>query len=124
MTEDERIAKGKALRREVLGSEYVDRPGPRPTKFQAAFAAFSEEHCWANVWIRPGLELRERSMVTLTALAALARWPEFETHVRGARNNGISEDELVEIILQIAVYAGIPVAAQAFRSVDHVINEK
>ena len=122
MSEAERIAKGKALRRQVLGSAYVDRPGPTPTKFQAAFAAFAEEHCWANVWIRPGLELRERSIVTLAILASLARWPEFETHVRGALNNGVTEDELVEIILQIGVYAGIPVASEAFRSADRIIN--
>jgi 4-carboxymuconolactone decarboxylase len=124
MNESERIAKGKALRRQVLGPEYVDRPGPSPTKFQAAFATFAEEHCWANVWIRPGLKLRERSIVTLSVLASLGCWPEFETHIRGALNNGITEDELIEIILQIAVYAGIPVAAEALRCADRTINAR
>ncbi len=122
MDEKERIQQGKALRRSVLGSAYVDRPGPKPTKFQAAFATFAEEHCWANVWIRPGLELRERSIINLAILASFGRWPEFETHVRGALNNGITEDELVEIILHTGVYAGIPVAAEAFRAADRVVT--
>lgn len=121
MNQSERIAKGKALRRTVLGSAYVDKPGPQPTKFQAAFAAFAEEHCWANVWIRPGLALRDRSMINLAILASLARWPEFEVHVRGALNNGVTEDEIVEIILQAGVYAGIPIASEAFRAADRVI---
>lgn len=121
MNQNERVAKGKALRRTVLGSAYVDKPGPKPTKFQAAFAAFAEEHCWANVWIRPGLALRDRSMINLAILASLARWPEFEVHVRGALNNGVTEDEIVEIILQAGVYAGIPIASEAFRAADRVI---
>lgn len=121
MDEHERIAKGKALRRRVLGSAYVDAPGEAPTKFQAAFRTFAEEHCWANVWIRPGLELRERSMINLAILASLARWPEFEVHVHGALNNGVTEDEIVEIILQAGVYAGIPIASEAFRAADRAV---
>ncbi len=123
MSEEERIEKGKALRRTVLGSAYVDRPGTSPTKYQAAFAKFAEEHCWANVWIRPGLELRERSMINLAILASLARWPEFEVHVRGALNNGVTEDEIHEIILQAGVYAGIPIASEAFRAADRVLAD-
>ncbi|MGA7746827.1 MAG: carboxymuconolactone decarboxylase family protein [Candidatus Aquilonibacter sp.] len=121
MNDDERIAAGKALRRKVLGDAYVDRPGPQPTKFAAAFAEFANEHCWANVWIRPGLDLRTRSMLNLVMLASLARWPEFEVHIRGALNNGVTEDEIVEIILQAGVYAGIPIASEAFRAADRAV---
>ena len=123
MEEKERLAKGNALRRRVLGSAYVDAPGPAPTKFQAAFRAFAEEHCWANVWIRPGLELRERSMINLAILASLARWPEFEVHIHGALNNGVTEDEIVEIILQAGVYAGIPIASEGFRAADRAVAQ-
>ncbi len=122
MNEDERIAQGKALRRKVLGDAYVDRPGPQPTKFAAAFAEFANEHCWANVWIRPGLDLRTRSMLNLAMLASLARWAEFEVHVRGALNNGVTEDEIVEIVLQAGVYAGIPIASEAFRAADRAVS--
>jgi 4-carboxymuconolactone decarboxylase len=122
MNEDERIAQGKALRRKVLGDAYVDRPGPQPTKFAAAFAEFANEHCWANVWIRPGLDLRTRSMLNLAMLASLARWPEFEVHIRGALNNGVTEDEIVEIVLQAGVYAGIPIASEAFRAADRAVS--
>jgi 4-carboxymuconolactone decarboxylase len=122
MNESERIVQGKALRRKVLGDAYVDRPGPQPTKFAAAFAEFANEHCWANVWIRPGLDLRTRSMLNLAMLASLARWPEFEVHIRGALNNGVTEDEIVEIILQAGVYAGIPIASEAFRAADRAVS--
>ena len=123
MNEEERLAKGKSLRRQVLGSVYVDALGPAPTKFQAAFRAFAEEHCWANVWIRPGLALRERSLINLAILASLARWPEFEVHIYGALNNGVTEDEIVELILQAGVYAGIPIASEAFRAADRAVAE-
>lgn len=121
MNEPERIAKGKELRRAVLGAEYVDRHGT-PSKFQKAFADFATEHVWANVWIRPGLELRERSIINLALLSALGRWPEFETHVRGALNNGLTEDEIIEVILHTAVYAGVPVAAEALRATERVVS--
>lgn len=123
VTESERIEQGKAIRREVLGAAHVDRPGPTPTKLQAAFRDFTIEHCWANVWVRPGLSRRDRSVLNLGMLAAMARWHEFEVHVRGAINNGLTDDEFVEIILQVGVYAGVPVAAEAFRVADKVLAE-
>jgi 4-carboxymuconolactone decarboxylase len=123
VTESERIEQGKTIRREVLGAAHVDRPGPTPTKLQAAFRDFTIEHCWANVWVRPGLSRRDRSVLNLGMLAAMARWHEFEVHVRGAINNGLTDDEFVEIILQVGVYAGVPVAAEAFRVADKVLAE-
>lgn len=123
MTEAERIEKGAQIRRKVLGSEYVDRPGPAPNKFQSAFQAFTTEHCWGNVWVRPGLDHKTRSMLNLAMLAAMARWHEFEVHVRGAINNGVSDEEMIEIILQVGVYGGVPLAAEAFRIVDTVVKD-
>jgi 4-carboxymuconolactone decarboxylase len=123
VNEEERLQRGKALRRQVLGDAYVDRPGPQPTAFQAAYRAFAEEHAWSNVWIRPGLGLRERSMVTLAILLAGARWGELEIHLRGAVNNGVTKDEIIEIVLQAGVYAGIPIASHAFKVCDQVFAE-
>jgi 4-carboxymuconolactone decarboxylase len=124
MTESERIEEGRKIRREVLGAEHVDRPGPTPTKLQAAFRAFTVEHCWANVWVREGLSRKQRSMLNLAMLSVMARWHEFEIHVRGALNNGVTDDEIVEILLQAGVYAGVPIAAEAFRIADKVIAER
>ena len=123
MIEDTRITEGKRLRREVLGAAYVDKPGPEPTRMQKEFQSFTLSNCWGSVWVRPGLEYKTRSMLNLAMLSAMARWHEFEVHVRGAVNNGVTEDEIVEIILQVGVYAGVPIAAEAFRIADRVLHE-
>lgn len=123
MTHEERLERGKAIRAEVLGIKHVNEPGPAPSKFQAAFQHFTVEHCWANVWVRPGLERKTRSMLNLAMLAAMARWQEFGVHVRGALNNGVTDDEIIEIVLQAGVYAGVPIAAEAMRVAERVINE-
>lgn len=123
MDHEEKLARGREIRREVLGARHVDKPGPTPTKFQQAFQDFTVEHCWANVWVRPGLERKTRSMLNLAMLAAMARWHEFEVHVRGALNNGVTEDEIIEIILQVGVYAGVPVAAEAMRVAEKAVRE-
>ncbi|GAC1534711.1 MAG: carboxymuconolactone decarboxylase family protein [Candidatus Velthaea sp.] len=121
MTENERIEKGREIRRKVLGGDYVDQPGATPTKMQAAFRQFTTENCWGTVWVRDGLSHKERSMLNLAMLSVMARWHEFEVHVRGALNNGVTEDEIVEIILQAGVYAGVPIASEAFKIADSVI---
>jgi 4-carboxymuconolactone decarboxylase len=123
MKYEDRIALGKKIRAEVLGAKHVNKPGPTPTKFQQAFRDFTEEHCWANVWVRPGVERKTRSMLNLAMLSSLARWHEFEVHVRGALNNGVTEDEIIEIILQAGVYAGVPIAAEAMRIAERVVKE-
>jgi 4-carboxymuconolactone decarboxylase len=123
MTEEQRLEAGRQIRREVLGAAYVDRPGPEPTRMQREFGRFTIENCWGSVWTRPGLDRKTRSMLNLAMLSAMARWHEFEVHVRGAVNNGVTEDEIVEIILQSGVYAGIPIAAEAFRIADRVLDE-
>jgi 4-carboxymuconolactone decarboxylase len=123
MTENERIEKGRAIRRQVLGGDYVDQPGATPTKMQAAFREFTTEHCWGNVWVRDGLSHKQRSMLNLAMLSVMARWHEFEVHVRGALNNGVTEDEIIEILLQAGVYAGVPIASEGFKIADRVIAQ-
>ncbi|MFN2461382.1 MAG: carboxymuconolactone decarboxylase family protein, partial [Candidatus Velthaea sp.] len=80
------------------------------------------EHCWGNVWVRPGLDRKTRSMLNLAMLSALARWHEFGVHVRGALNNGVTEDEIAEVLLQAGVYAGVPIASEGFRTALEVIK--
>src|SRR5579875_1452516 len=102
-----RHAAGDRVRREVLGADYVDRGKRDADPFMQHFIDFTTEQCWGYVWTRPGLDRRTRSMLNLAMLSTMARWHEFEVHVRGALNNGVTEDEIAEILLQAAVYAGV-----------------
>ncbi|MBN9427224.1 MAG: carboxymuconolactone decarboxylase family protein [Burkholderiales bacterium] len=106
---------GVAVRREVLGAEYVDRGAQNTDGFSKAFQALTSEYCWGLCWSDPTLSRRERSILNLGMIAALNRMEEFELHCRGAIRNGITEDELRAIIMQIAVYCGIPAGANCFR---------
>lgn len=119
---EERLRDGARVRREVLGAEYVDRGKQESDPFYDHFLRFTVEHCWGNVWLRPGLDYKTRSMLNLAMLAAMARWQEFAVHVRGALNNGVSEQEIAEILLQAGVYAGVPIAAEGFRTAREVIR--
>jgi 4-carboxymuconolactone decarboxylase len=121
--DQDRHARGAQVREEVLGKAHVGKPGAAQTKFQKAFQEFTVDHCWGNVWVRPGLDRKTRSMLNLAMLAAMARWHEFEVHVRGALNNGVTEEEIIEIVLQAGVYAGVPVAAEAMRAADRVVSD-
>lgn len=123
MNHDERLELGRKIRAEVLGVEHTDPQGLAPSKFQREFRNFTEENCWATVWVRTGLERKTRSMLNLAMLAAMARWHEFELHVRGARTNGVTDDEMIEIVLQVGVYAGVPLAAESMRIVERVMSE-
>ncbi len=118
----DQMAAGAQVRREVLGQSHVGNRSSTPDRFQEEFTKYTEEHCWGNVWVRPGLGRKTRSMLNLAMLAALGRWHEFEVHVRGAINNGVSETETIEIILQAGVYAGIPVAAEGFRRAGEIFK--
>ena len=118
----ERREAGAAIRREVLGASHV-AAGGQPHLFEQTFTAFTEDFCWGHVWTRPGLERKTRSMLNLAMLAALGRWHEFEVHVRGAINNGVTDEEMAEILLQAGVYAGIPVAAEGLRRAKAVVAE-
>jgi 4-carboxymuconolactone decarboxylase len=107
--------RGMRIRREVLGDEHVDGAVARTTPFTAAFQDFITRTAWGDVWARPGLDRRTRSCITLAVLTALRAEGEIAMHVRAAIRNGVSEDEIAEILLHTAVYAGVPAANAAFQ---------
>ena len=110
-------------RREVLGVEYVDGSVARADDFNAAFQQMTTEVAWGMIWTRPGLDRKTRSMINLTMLAALNRGAEFRLHLRAALTNGVSRDEIKEILLQIGAYCGIPACLEAFRIATEVFKE-
>lgn len=120
---NEREAAGLAIRREVLGAEYVDRALAGVTDFNRDFQQMVNEYCWGGPWSRDGLDRRTRSILNLGMLAALGRAREFELHTRGALTNGVTVDELREVLLQIAVYCGIPAGVEAFRLAGPIVDE-
>ena len=105
---------GLAVRREVLGAEYVDHSLAQADEFTMAFQQMTTEFCWGTVWTRPGLDRRDRSLMNLAMLTALHATAELKLHVRGALNNGVSADEIREAILHATVYCGIPAGLEAF----------
>lgn len=113
---------GLRVRREVLGDPHVDRAQRETTPFTAAFQDLVTRYAWGGVWTRPGLGRRERSIATLTALLALRHWEEFAMHVRAARTNGLTADEIGEVILQSAVYCGVPVANHGFAVAQQALD--
>lgn len=119
-TVQQRQEAGAKVREEVLGTPYVKSGGTDP--FMQHFTEFTVDHCWGAVWVRPGLPRKTRSMLNLAMLTALARWHELEVHVRGALTNGVTEDEIAEVLLQAGVYAGVPVAAEGFRAAFRAIE--
>ena len=116
--------KGMQTRREVLGDEHVDRAVAGTTEFTADFQDFITRYAWGEVWSRPGLDRRARSMITITALVALGREHELELHVRAALRNGVTTEELKEVLLQCAVYCGVPAANGAFAIAQRVLDER
>jgi len=102
------------VRRQVLGDTHVDRAEAAKTPFTAGFQALITRYAWGSVWTRPGLDRRMRSAVTLTALVANGHWEELRMHVVAARRNGLSVEEIAEILLQCGVYCGVPAANHAF----------
>jgi 4-carboxymuconolactone decarboxylase len=122
MTED-RHERGMEVRREVLGDEHVDGAIERTTPFTADFQDLITRYAWGEIWSRPGLDRRTRSAITLTVLVALGRTEELPMHVRAARRNGLSEDEIEEVLLHCAVYCGVPAANTAFAIAAKVLEE-
>ncbi|MEV0900900.1 4-carboxymuconolactone decarboxylase [Actinoplanes sp. NPDC049802] len=120
---DELRASGVKVRREVLGPAHVDRATAGTTAFTRDFQDMITRYAWAEIWTRPGLERRDRSLITLTALIALGHHEELAMHVRAARTNGLSDDEIKELILQTAIYCGVPAANTAFRIAQRVLTE-
>lgn len=123
MDDEQRAARGMAVRREVLGDEHVDRAITGTTQFTEPFQDFITRYAWGEIWSRPGLSRAERSIGTLTALAALGRDHELGMHVKAALRNGLTPDQIAEVLLQVAVYAGVPAANRAFAIAQQVLRE-
>lgn len=124
MDDEQRAARGMAVRREVLGDEHVDRAIAGTTQFTEPFQDFITRYAWGEIWSRPGLSRAERSIVTLTALATLGRDHELSMHVKAALRNGLTPDQIAEVLLQVAVYAGVPAANRAFAIAQQALNER
>lgn len=120
---DEIREAGMAVRRAVLGDAHVDRAIQRTTAFTAPFQDFITRYAWGDVWTRPGLERRERSVITLAVLTALGRENEIAMHVRGALRNGLTSDEIGEVLLHTAIYAGVPAANAAYAIAQRTLEE-
>nr|WP_082793601.1 carboxymuconolactone decarboxylase family protein [Ramlibacter tataouinensis] len=114
--------KGLATRRKVLGDEYVSKALANATEFTAPLQELVTRNAWGNTWQRTGIDLKTRSIVTVSMLVALGRMHELEIHVRGALNNGVTPQELQEIFLHASVYCGFPAAVDAFRAAAKVIQ--
>jgi 4-carboxymuconolactone decarboxylase len=115
--------RGMRVRREVLGDEHVDRAIERTSDLTVDFQDFITRYAWGEIWSRPGLDRRTRSCITLTALVALNRMDELAMHVRAAIRNGLTPDEIKEVLLQTAVYCGVPAANAAFAVAQRVLEE-
>jgi 4-carboxymuconolactone decarboxylase len=113
--------RGMQMRRAVLGKEHVERANAGITEFTREFQDLITRYAWGEIWTRPGLDRRTRSCMVLTAMMALGHWDEFRMHVRAAFNNGLNEDDIKEVILQAAIYCGVPVANHAFKEAADVI---
>ncbi len=120
---DDAFERGMRIRREVLGDEHVDRAVEGTTEHTADFQDFITRYAWGEIWARPGLDRRTRSCITLTALVALGRFDELALHVRAARRNGLTPEEIAEVLLQTAVYCGVPAANSAFHVFQRVLEE-
>jgi len=120
----ERYKKGLALRRAVLGEEYVDKAITGADDFTRPLQELVTEYCWGSVWARPGLSRKTRSLINVAMLTALNRPHEVKLHVRGAMNNGCSKEEIMEVLLQTAIYCGVPAATDSFRLAKEVFQER
>ena len=114
---------GLAIRKAVLGAEHVERSLANVSEFARPMQELVTEYCWGAVWSRPGLERRTRSLVNLAMLTALGRNHELGVHVKGALTNGVTTEEIQEVLLQTAIYVGVPAALESFRVAEQVIGE-
>jgi 4-carboxymuconolactone decarboxylase len=122
MNDEERHEQGMRVRREVLGDEHVDRAIARTDDVTRDFQDLITRYAWGDIWSRPGLGRRERSLITLALLAALQHEDELAMHVRAALGNGVSPAEISEVLLQVGVYAGVPTANRAFAVAQKVLG--
>jgi len=122
-TIEELFDRGLEVRRDVLGAEYVDNSLKSANEFMQAFQNITTEWCWGYAWTRPGLDRKTRSLINLAMLTALNRGPEVKLHVRGAINNGVTIDEIKEVLIHATVYCGIPAGLDSFKAANEVLKE-
>lgn len=115
--------RGLKVRREVLGAEYVDKQLAAADDFNRPMQNLVTEYCWGAIWNRPGLDRRTRSMLNIAMLAALNRHHELKAHVAGAVRNGVTRQEITEVLLQVAVYCGVPAGVESFRLAREALKE-
>lgn len=120
---DDGLERGMNVRRAVLGAEHVDRSSANVTDFTRDFQEFITRYAWGAVWSRPGLDRKTRSLLTIAMMASLGRYDELRLHVRATRNTGVTRDEVREVLLQVAVYAGVPAANSAYHHAADVYRE-
>jgi 4-carboxymuconolactone decarboxylase len=118
-----RLEEGMRVRREVLGDGHVDDAEARKSEFTADFQDFLTRYGWGEIWIRPGLDRRARSLITLAVLIATDKFAELPMHVRAARRNGVTREEIKELILHCAIYLGLPAANEAFPVAERALEE-
>ena len=121
---DKARERGMKIRRAVLGEAHVDRAIASTTGFNREFQDLITRYAWGEIWARPGLDRKTRSCMVLTTMIALGHWDEFRLHMRAAFNNGLTEDEIKEVILQAAIYCGVPAANHAFKEAAAVLVER
>ncbi|MEO0330007.1 MAG: 4-carboxymuconolactone decarboxylase [Pseudomonadota bacterium] len=119
----EKFAKGMDIRRKVLGNKHVDKAEANKTDFDKSFQELITENAWGNVWQGNQFSLRERSIVTLALLASLGHWEEFQMHVRASKNTGATKDDIREVLMHVAIYAGVPTANKGFKLAKLVFAE-
>lgn len=122
-SKSERFDTGLELRREVLGADYVNNSMENSSEFMQTFQQITTEWCWGYAWSRPGLTRKERSIINLAMLTALNRPKELALHVRGALNNGVSVEQIREVLVQATVYCGIPAGLDSFKVADEILRE-
>ena len=123
MSEEELYERGMRVRREVLGDEHVDRAASNATDFTARWQEFITNHAWGAAWARDGLDRKSRSVITLSVLTALGRENEIAMHVRAALRHGLTREEIAEVFIHTAIYAGVPTANAAFAIAQRVFDE-
>lgn len=122
-SEEQAHAEGMVVRREVLSNAHVDRAEASKTEFTEPFQDFISRYAWGEIWTRPGLDRRMRSACTLTALVAGSHWEELEMHVKAALRNGLTREEIQEVLLQSAIYLSVPSANNAFKHAQKALDE-
>ncbi len=120
---EERFARGKKIRETVLGPAHAARTAKNRTPFNADFQDFLMEYAWGSIWSRPGIDMRTRSMITIAMLVAMGKLDELKLHIRASRNCGVSRDEVKEIMMHAAIYAGVPSAFGAFQLAAKMFDE-